>query len=77
MCVSDTEHSPRGLDFLLSPNRLNVALSRAKTLAIVVGSPKLARSRCQTIEVMRMLNTYCKIMTFTAAEQTPGLGGVG
>ena len=38
MCSSTLEDSPRGADFLLDPNRINVAVSRARSLAIVVGS---------------------------------------
>ena len=34
----------RGLEFLLDRNRLNVAISRAKTLAIVVGDPRRAHA---------------------------------
>jgi hypothetical protein len=30
-----------GAEFLFSPNRLNVAVSRAEALAIMVGSPEL------------------------------------
>ena len=40
MAASDLESAPRGADFLLERNRLNVALSRAQTLAILVASPK-------------------------------------
>ena len=41
LCASTLEEAPRGAAFLLSPNRLNVAVSRAQALAIVVGSPEL------------------------------------
>jgi superfamily I DNA and/or RNA helicase len=49
---------PRHLEFLFSRNRLNVAISRAQCLAIVVGSPRLLEVRCRTVEQMRMV-TLC------------------
>ena len=61
MCSSTIEDSPRGADFLLNPNRLNVALSRAKALAIVVGSPDIAESECNSIREMELVNLYCRI----------------
>jgi uncharacterized protein len=62
MCSSDGESSPRGLEFVLHKNRLNVALSRAQSLAIVVGSPRLATSRCTTLTQMTLLNMFCRLM---------------
>ena len=62
MCSSDGESSPRGLTFLLNKNRLNVAISRAKALAIVVGSSRLADTRATSIKAMRLLNLYCRIL---------------
>jgi hypothetical protein len=38
MCASDASESPRGLDFLFDKHRINVAISRAQSLAIVVGN---------------------------------------
>ena len=50
------------LDFIFSKNRLNVALSRAKTLAIVVGNPELANTQCNTVKQIELVNLYCKIL---------------
>lgn len=61
MCSSSLEDSPRGIDFLLSPNRLNVAISRAQCLAIVVASPRLLSPRCTTLKQMEQVNRLCWI----------------
>ncbi len=62
MCASQGDTSPRGIDFLFHKNRLNVALSRAQSLAIVVASPALARTRCQTLAHMELVNLLCRVM---------------
>lgn len=59
MCASDAEEVPRGIEFILNKNRLNVAISRAMCLAIVVGCRGLMAPRCTTIEQMEMANLYC------------------
>jgi uncharacterized protein len=60
MCASTGDSSPRGVEFLFNRNRLNVAISRAETLAVVVGNPALVRTNCTTIEQMRLVNVYCR-----------------
>lgn len=62
LCSSDGSSSPRGLEFILNRNRLNVAISRAKTLAIVVASPEIANTRISTISQMQLLNLFVKII---------------
>ncbi|MGE0683043.1 MAG: DEAD/DEAH box helicase [Candidatus Binatia bacterium] len=62
LCASSGEGSPRGLEFLLNKNRLNVALSRAQSLAIVVANPALAQTRCQSLSQMTLLNLFCRVM---------------
>jgi uncharacterized protein len=59
MATSSGEDIPRGLDFLFSRNRLNVAVSRAKALAVLVCSPRLLETRCRTVEQMRLVNGLC------------------
>ena len=53
--------APRGLNFLLEPNRLNVAISRAKCLSIIVGSEDLLSSSVNSIEDAKLLNNICMI----------------
>jgi uncharacterized protein len=61
MTASSAEETPRGMDFLFSLNRINVAVSRAKGLALVFGSPRLREAKCDTIEQMRLVNTLCSL----------------
>ena len=64
MAASSLDESPRGAEFLLSPNRINVAVSRAKSLAIVVSSPELLRPRCQTIKQIELVNLFCWLKAY-------------
>ena len=48
LTTSSPEDAPRGMDFLYSLNRLNVAVSRAKTACILVGNPRLFEPECRT-----------------------------
>lgn len=62
MCASQGDGSPRGVEFLLHKNRLNVALSRAQSLAIVVANPALAQTRARSLSQMALLNLFCRVM---------------
>ena len=61
MTASSAEETPRGMDFLFSLNRINVAVSRAKGLALVFGAPRLREAKCETVEQMRLVNTLCAL----------------
>ena len=60
VCASSGDASSRGIEFLFSKNRLNVAISRAQTLAVVVGNPALARTSCSTLEQIQLVNVFCR-----------------
>lgn len=68
MASSSGEDVPRGLDFLMSRNRLNVAVSRAQCLAYVVCSPQLLEVDCRTVEHLRLANALCRFVEL-AGEQ--------
>jgi len=53
---------PRGLDFLLSRNRLNVALSRAQAVALLVCSPRLVEADIRTVDQMRLVSGMIGLM---------------
>jgi uncharacterized protein len=63
MVTSSSEDLPRGIEFLLSPNRLNVAISRAQWACFVLRSPHLAVMEPTSPDGMVMLGkfvTLCK-----------------
>jgi len=64
LASSSGEDVPRGLEFLLSRNRLNVAISRARCLAYLVCSPRLLEVNCRTIAQMRLANAVCRFVEF-------------
>jgi uncharacterized protein len=59
MATSSGEDVPRNLEFLFSRNRFNVAVSRARCLAVLVCSPRLLDIRANSIEQMRLVNALC------------------
>ena len=72
MASSSGADVPRGLDFLFSRNRLNVAVSRAKCLAYVVASPRFLETSCKTVEQMRLVNALCRFVEIAEDSAGPG-----
>ena len=64
MTASSAEETSRGMEFLFSLNRINVAVSRAKGLALVFGSPRLREAKCDTVEQMQLINTLCALKSY-------------
>jgi predicted RecB family nuclease len=71
MTTSTPEDAPRGMEFLYSRNRLNVATSRARCVAVVVAAPALLRVRARTPGQMRLANALCQFAEYAAAGQPP------
>jgi uncharacterized protein len=69
MTTSTPEDAPRDLEFLYSGNRLNVAISRARGLAVLVASPELLSVACRTPEQMRLVNAFCRYVEIAAEEE--------
>ncbi|MFA5517007.1 MAG: AAA domain-containing protein, partial [Desulfuromonadales bacterium] len=64
MATSSGDYLPRFMEFLYSKNRLNVAISRARCLALLVASPKLMAIKCHTVEQMALVNTLCWVAEY-------------
>jgi uncharacterized protein len=62
--ASAGEYGSRGLGFILDRNRINVAISRAQTLAIVVSDPRIANADSNSVEEMRLVNVFCKLLAY-------------
>ena len=62
MTSSSVADSPRGINFLFNPHRLNVATSRARGICILVASPRLFEAECHTIQQMRWANALCRYL---------------
>jgi uncharacterized protein len=62
MTTSSPEDAPRGMEFLYSANRLNVATSRARCACILVANPTLFEPECRTPRQMQLANAFCRYL---------------
>jgi predicted RecB family nuclease len=69
MTTSSGEFLPRNIEFLYDKNRLNVAVSRAKSLAIVLASPALLHVACSSAEQIELVNTLCWLEEYSSVTQ--------
>jgi predicted RecB family nuclease len=73
MATSTPEDAPRGMEFLYSLNRLNVAVSRARGVFILVANPSLFEPECRSPHQMQLANAICRLreMTVNNADVSP------
>jgi AAA domain len=62
MTTSTPEDAPRGMEFLYSLNRLNVAVSRARCVAVIVASSALCQVECKTPRHIELANGFCRYL---------------
>ena len=62
MATSSHADAPRGMEFLYSSNRFNVAISRAQCVAILVASPEIFEAECKTPRQMQLANAFCRYL---------------
>ena len=81
MATSSGDDLPRNIEFLYSRNRLNVAISRARCLAILFVNPRLLEIPCSTVAQMELVNGLCWARRFAVAQaaevqdsKSPSLG---
>ena len=68
MASSSREDSPRDMSFLYSPNRLDVAISRAQSVALLVAEPALLDAGCRMPDQMRMMDALCRYVEIAGAQ---------
>ncbi|SNC59292.1 uncharacterized protein SAMN04487881_0027 [Marinobacter sp. es.048] len=73
MATSSHSDAPRGMEFLYSASRLNVAISRAKCLAILVASPEIFEAECRTPGQMALANAFCRYLEQADVVRASGL----
>lgn len=74
MASSSRDDAPRDMNFLYSRNRLNVAVSRARALAIVVASPRLLEAGCRTPDQMHAVSALCSFVEHATGDVAPATG---
>jgi len=72
MAASTPDDVPRGIEFLYDLNRLNVAVSRAKALSVLVASPGLLEASCRTVRQMWLVNALCRYVEQAEPARRPG-----
>jgi hypothetical protein len=68
MATSSGATLPRDLEFLFEKNRLNVAISRAQCMTVLVCSRRLLELRCKTPDEMALVNLLCAYVEAAAAD---------
>lgn len=67
VATSSPQDAPRGMDFLYSPHRFNVAVSRAQALFVLVASPSILEPDCKSPMQIKLANPYCRFVEVAQA----------
>jgi predicted RecB family nuclease len=67
MTTSSHADAPRGMEFLYSPNRLNVATSRAKCICVLVAAPSVFEPECRTPRHIQLANAFCRYLEMASS----------
>jgi superfamily I DNA and/or RNA helicase len=70
MTTSSPEDAPRGMEFLYSLNRLNVAISRARCVSVIVASPRLFQVECRSPRQMELANAFCRYLELASTSSS-------
>jgi AAA domain len=70
MTTSSWADAPRGMEFLYSLNRINVATSRARCICVLVASPSVFEAQCRTPRQMQLANAFARYLEL-ASPLTP------
>ena len=62
LAASSSDDIPRGLEFLLLANRLNVAISRAQWAAFIVYSPGITESLPTSVAALTQLSAFIRLV---------------
>ena len=62
VATSSPEDAPRGMEFLYSPNRFNVAVSRARGIFIMVSNASIFEPDCKSPEQIKLANPFCRFV---------------
>ena len=65
VATSSLDEAPRGMDFLFSPNRFNVAVSRARTRFIMVANPAIFEAECKSPRQIKLANAFSRFKEFS------------
>lgn len=60
VATSSPQDAPRGMEFLYSPNRFNVAVSRARALFILVANKNIFEPDCKSPAQIKLANSFCR-----------------
>jgi len=71
LAASSAEDVPRGIEFLYSAHRLNVAVSRAQGLVVMVASPALLAAPCRSVDQLRLVNGLCRYAEMASGRPDP------